>query len=77
MSFDWNTLFHVEWTLAFGFSILNIMFINLILSGDNAVLIAMAVKNLPDTQRKSGIAFVDSGSRHLEDCFNFFCGSSA
>ena len=33
---------------------MNIIFINLILSGDNAVLIAMAVRNLPKNQRKKG-----------------------
>jgi len=34
---------------------LNIVFIDLILSGDNAVLIAMAVRGLPKDQRKKGI----------------------
>jgi len=36
---------------------LNIVFIDLILSGDNAVLIAMAVRGLPKDQRKKGIIF--------------------
>jgi YjbE family integral membrane protein len=57
MHFDWGVLFHIEWNLAFFLSFLNIMFINLILSGDNAVLIAMAVRNLPKNQRMKGIAF--------------------
>lgn len=57
MHFDWGALFHVEWNLAFFLSFLNIMFINLILSGDNAVLIAMAVRNLPKSQRMHGIYF--------------------
>jgi YjbE family integral membrane protein len=56
MHFDWEALFHVEWNLAFFLSFLNIVFINLILSGDNAVLIAMAVRNLPKKQRMNGIA---------------------
>lgn len=57
MHFDWAALFYVEWSLTFYLSFLNIMFINLILSGDNAVLIAMAVRNLPKSQRMKGIAF--------------------
>jgi YjbE family integral membrane protein len=57
MQIDWGTLFHVEWNLAFFLSFLNIMFINLILSGDNAVLIAMAVRNLPKSERMKGITF--------------------
>jgi len=47
MHFDWSTLFHIQWELPFFLALLNIVFINLILSGDNAVLIAMAVRNLP------------------------------
>jgi YjbE family integral membrane protein len=57
MHIDWGTLFHIEWNLTFFLSFLNIVFINLILSGDNAVLIAMAVRNLPKKQRMKGIAF--------------------
>ncbi len=33
----------------------SILFLNLILSGDNAVIIAMASKNLPESQRKKAI----------------------
>lgn len=57
MNFDWTTMFHIELNMAFGLALLNIMFINLILSGDNAVLIAMAVRNLPKEQRRKGITF--------------------
>jgi YjbE family integral membrane protein len=57
MNIDCGTLFHIEWNAAFLLSFLNILFINLILSGDNAVLIAMAVRNLPKNQRVKGIAF--------------------
>jgi YjbE family integral membrane protein len=39
----------------FLFGLLNIMFINIILSGDNAVVIAMAVRSLPAKQRQWGI----------------------
>ena len=40
---------------AFFFGLLNIMFINIILSGDNAVVIAMAVRTLPAKERQWGI----------------------
>jgi YjbE family integral membrane protein len=57
MNFDWGSLIQVEWNVALGLALLNIMFINLILSGDNAVLIAMAVRSLPKSQRLKGIMF--------------------
>ena len=57
MHFDWSTLLHFDWDLPFFLALLNIVFINLILSGDNAVLIAMAVRNLPKEQRMRGIGF--------------------
>ncbi len=37
--------------------LLSIIFINIILSGDNAILIAMAVRSLPRRQRTQGIVF--------------------
>ena len=40
----------------FLFSLLSIVFIDLILAGDNAVVIALAVRGLPTKQRKVGIA---------------------
>jgi len=52
---DLATMFHIEWNIAFFLAMLNIVFIDLILSGDNAVLIAMAVRGLPKDQRKKGI----------------------
>ena len=39
----------------FLFGLLNIIFINIILSGDNAVVIAMAVRSLPRKERQWGI----------------------
>lgn len=41
----------MEW----GISLLNIFFINLILSGDNAIVIAMASRNVPKHQQKHAI----------------------
>jgi len=43
------------WNAAFGGSLLSIILINVVLSGDNAVVIAMAVQTLPPEKRKIGI----------------------
>jgi hypothetical protein len=43
-------------TGVFFFVLLNIMFINITLSGDNAVVIAVAVRSLPKKERQWGIA---------------------
>ena len=40
---------------AYLFAILEIAWINILLSGDNAVVIALACRSLPDTQRRWGI----------------------
>ena len=52
---DWATwgLDQLNWK--FCLSILNIVIIDLILAGDNAVVIAMAVRSLPRRQRRWGI----------------------
>jgi len=42
-------------TADFFSGLLSIIFVNIVLSGDNAVLIAMAVRNLPKRQRALGI----------------------
>lgn len=47
---------------AFFFGLLNIMFINIILSGDNAVVIAMAVRSLPSKERQWGIILGTAGA---------------
>jgi YjbE family integral membrane protein len=52
---DFGLLGHIEFTLEFLFGLLSIVLIDLILAGDNAVVIAMAVRNLPRKQRKKGI----------------------
>jgi YjbE family integral membrane protein len=69
MHFDWGTIFQVECNLAFFLAFLNILFIDLILSGDNAVLIAMAVHGLPKSQRMKGIAFGTLGAVVLRVIF--------
>lgn len=47
---------------SFVFALLNIIFINIILSGDNAVVIAMAVRSLPEKQRQKGILLGTAGA---------------
>ena len=74
----------LSWNLIFPF--LSIIVIDLILAGDNAVIIAMAVKSLPEKQRRPGIligtagavvlrvAFVFVTAKLLEISFIKFCG---
>ena len=54
---DWSRLGHVDFTWNFFFSLISIILIDLMLAGDNAVVIAMAVKTLPKSQRLKGSAF--------------------
>lgn len=55
---DFAHIFNVT----FLFALLNIIFINVILSGDNAVVIAMAVRSLPPKQRQKGIILGTAGA---------------
>ena len=54
---DWGNIFKFTCDAAFFANIFTIIVVNLVLSGDNAVLIAMAVRNLPRNQRQKGIIF--------------------
>ena len=53
-------------------SLVNIVIINLILSGDNAVVIAMAVRSLPEEHRKKGIIFGSAAAVILRVVLTFF-----
>ena len=59
---DLGWLGHIEFTWHFFGAILTITLIDLVLAGDNAVVIAMAVKNLPRRQRTWGIALGAGGA---------------
>jgi YjbE family integral membrane protein len=72
VSLDWGTMFHIEWSITFLLAMLNIVFINIILSGDNAVLIAMAVRGLPKDQRKKGVMFGTAAAVLLRVVLTFF-----
>ncbi len=53
-------------------SLVNIIIINLILSGDNAVVIAMAVRSLPERHRKKGIIFGSAAAVIFRVVLTFF-----
>ena len=47
----------LSFTWSFAHELLTVIIINLVLSGDNAVAISMAVRSLPAAQRKKGLIF--------------------
>jgi len=55
--------------------VIKIIMIDLLLSGDNAVVIALACRNLPPEQRKKGILFGVSGAIGLRIVLTFFAVS--
>jgi len=59
---DFGSFGHFEFTWHFISSFLMIVLIDLVLAGDNAVVIAMAVRNLPPRQRKIGIMMGAGGA---------------
>jgi len=44
-----------EWVSIYGVAVLQIVWIDLLLSGDNAIVIALACRNLPEKQRRIGM----------------------
>ena len=69
---DLGTFGHITFDLAFLSSLLSIVVIDLILAGDNAVVIAMAVRSLPHEQRKKGILFGAGAAVLLRVVLTFF-----
>ena len=61
---------HFNWEFVTG--LLSIVLIDLILAGDNAVIIAMAVRSLPRKQRTRGIAFGAGAAVLLRVTLTFF-----
>ena len=61
---------HFNWEFVTG--LLSIILIDLILAGDNAVVIAMAVRSLPRKQRTRGIAFGAGAAVVLRVTLTFF-----
>lgn len=56
----------------FFFDVVSVVLIDVLLAGDNAVLIAMAVNSLPPAQRRLGIAAGAGGAVVLRVIFTFF-----
>jgi YjbE family integral membrane protein len=53
-------------------ALLKIIGINIVLSGDNAVVIALACRSLPEKQRKLGVLFGSAGAVVLRIILTFF-----
>ncbi|ADE10768.1 TerC family protein [Sideroxydans lithotrophicus] len=62
-------------TTQFWVDVFKIIVIDLLLSGDNAVVIALACRNLPPDQRKKGIAYGVAGAILLRVVLTFFAVS--
>lgn len=69
---DFGSIGSITLNWEFVSSLLSIIFINIILSGDNAVLIAMAVRSLPRKQRMQGIIFGSAVAVILRVILTFF-----
>jgi YjbE family integral membrane protein len=59
-------------TTAFWLPLLEIIWINILLSGDNAVVIALACRSLPDRQRTLGIVFGSGAAVAFRIVFTIF-----
>lgn len=70
MNFD--VLGTIQWDLPFLSSLFSIVLIDLLLAGDNAVVIAMAVRALPKEQRTKGIIFGSLAAVLLRVVLTFF-----
>lgn len=69
---DFSSLGSITFSWEFLSGLLSIIFINIILSGDNAILIAMAVRSLPRRQRMQGILFGSAVAIILRIILTFF-----
>jgi len=69
---DLGTLGAVSFDLQFLSALASIVLIDLILAGDNAVVIAMAVRSLPREQRRKGILFGSAAAVLLRVGITFF-----
>jgi YjbE family integral membrane protein len=66
---------HMLGTGQFWLDVLKIIVIDILLSGDNAVVIALACRSLPDAQRKKGILYGVLGAIALRITLTFFAVS--
>jgi YjbE family integral membrane protein len=71
---DWSQLVFPGFTWDFLLGLTQIILINIVLSGDNAVVIALAVKSLPRERRLIGVAFGAGFAVVLRIVLTFFAG---
>ncbi len=69
---DLGVLGHVSFDADFYSGLLSIIIVNIILSGDNAVVIALAVRSLPRSQCLKGIIFGSAAAVLLRIVLTFF-----
>jgi YjbE family integral membrane protein len=69
---DLGTFGSIHFNLRFLMDVLSIVLIDLILAGDNAVVIALAVRSLPPQQRKKGIFYGAGAAVLLRVIATFF-----
>jgi YjbE family integral membrane protein len=68
-------MMHMLQTPQFWVDVFKIIMIDLLLSGDNAVVIALACRNLPEAQRSKGIMYGVGGAIGLRIVLTFFAVS--
>jgi YjbE family integral membrane protein len=69
---DWSSLVLPTFNLDFVLAVLSIILIDLVLAGDNAVVIALAVKSLPRQKRLVGVSFGAGFAVFLRIVLTFF-----
>lgn len=69
---DWASALGVTFDATFFMAVLSIIIIDLVLAGDNAVVIAMAVRNLPAHKRRQGILLGAAAAVALRVVATFF-----
>jgi len=69
----WGSICHVSFTAEFWLALMSVIVINIILSGDNAVVIALAVRSLSGRQRLKGIVLGTGLAVVLRIVLTFFC----
>jgi YjbE family integral membrane protein len=69
---NFDVLGTIQWDVPFLSSLFSIVLIDLLLAGDNAVVIAMAVRALPKEQRRKGIIFGSLAAVLLRVSLTFF-----
>jgi YjbE family integral membrane protein len=69
---DWGSVFGAAFDTRFFLAVLSIILIDLVLAGDNAVVIAMAVRHLPIGQRRKGIVLGAGAAVALRVVATFF-----